>query len=271
MALSGTFPRLTEQKSRLEKMRAAAERSIQLDPLSPEANDAAASVYARDGKWQESERSFRRAIELNPNSSTTRGNFAMYLLMPLGRFDEAIRELRIAERSDPLSAKVQDFLAFRFMLERRYGQAASHCANLPADYRDKPACTGRARLAEGRTTEAIQVMAELCCRGNRGYLGYAYARGGRTEEAEKLLAQLAPNPFNEALVYAGLGDKQRTLEALERMAILGPVRVGGESNCPSLRSFETIRELTLCAKESDYRIDPARLQPTPALLACQRK
>jgi TolB-like protein/tetratricopeptide (TPR) repeat protein len=239
MALSGTFPRLTEQKSRLEKMRAAAVRAIQLDPLSPEANDAAASVYARDGKWQESERSFRRAIELNPNSSTTRGDFAMYLLMPLGRFDEAIRELRIAERSDPLSAEVQDFIAFGFMLERRYGEAASHCANLPADYRGRPECLGRALLAQGRTTEAIQVLAELCCRGNRGYLGYAYARAGDTAEARKLLAKLAPNPFNEALVYAGLGDKQRTLDALERMAVLGPVRVGRELAFPE---FAAVRD-----------------------------
>jgi tetratricopeptide (TPR) repeat protein len=118
------------------------------------------------------------------------------------------------------------------MLERRYAEAASHCANLPADYRNKPECMGRALLAQGRTEEAIQVMAELCCRGNRGYLGYAYARAGRTEEAQKLLAQLAPNPFNEALVYAGLGDKQRTLEALERMAVLGPVRVGRELEFP---------------------------------------
>src|SRR5579862_2159286 len=149
LALSGTFPRLTEQKSRMEKMRAAAERAILLDPLSAEANGAAAGVYARDGKWQESERSFRRAIELNPNSSTTRGNFAMYLLMPLGRFDEAIGELRIAQRSDPLSAEVEDFLAFGLMLERRYSEAAFHCAKLPADYRDKPACVGRALLAQG--------------------------------------------------------------------------------------------------------------------------
>jgi hypothetical protein len=59
-----------------------------------------------------------------------------------------------------------------------------------------------------------------------------HTRAGRTEEAQKLLAQLAPNPFNEALVYAGLGDKQGTLEALERMAILGPVRVGRELAFP---------------------------------------
>jgi TolB-like protein/Flp pilus assembly protein TadD len=230
--LSGTFPQVNEQKGQLEKMRNAADRSIQLDPLSPEANDASASVYARDGEWRESERSFRRAIELNPNSSTTRLHFAMYLLMVLGRTDEAVRELRIAERSDPRSADLQYSLAFGLMLEGRYGEAASHCAKLPDGNRTKPECMGRALLAQGRTAEAIQVMAQLCCRGNRGYLGYAYARAGDTGEARKLLGKLAPNPFNEALVYAGLGDKQRTIEALERMAILGPVRVGRELGFP---------------------------------------
>jgi len=64
-------------------------------------------------------------------------------------------------------------------------------------------------------------------------------RAGRTEEARKLLAQLAPNPFNEALVYAGLGDKQRTIEALERMAVLGPVRVGRELAFPE---FAAVRD-----------------------------
>jgi Flp pilus assembly protein TadD len=232
VALSGTFPLLTEQKSQLEKMRNAADRAIQLDPLSPEANDASAGAYARDGEWQESERSFRHAIELNPNSSTTRTHFAMYLLLALGRTEEALRELRMAERSDPMSPEVQYCLAFGLMLERRYEEAGWHCAKLPDGNRSKPECMGRALLAQGRTTEAIQVMAELCCRGNRGYLGYAYARAGRSDEAQKLLAQLAPNPFNEALVYAGLGDKQGTLEALERMAILGPVRVGRELEFP---------------------------------------
>jgi hypothetical protein len=39
-------------------------------------------------------------------------------------------------------------------------------------------------------------------------------------------SDIAPNPFNQALVFAGLGDKERTLDALERMDVLGPVRIG---------------------------------------------
>ena len=69
-------------------------------------------------------------------------------------------------------------------------------------------------------------MEPLKYRGNRGYLGYAYARAGRREDAEKVAAEIAPNPFNQALVFAGLGDRDRTLDALERMAVLGPVRIG---------------------------------------------
>ena len=48
------------------------------------------------------------------------------------------------------------------------------------------------------------------------YLGNAYARAGRREEAEKLAAAVSSNPFQQALIFAGLGDKDRTLEALDQ-------------------------------------------------------
>ena len=105
----------------------------------------------------------------------------------------------------------------------RYDEAAGHCEKLPADHPAKSECLGRARLGQGRIGEAIQVLATV---GNRGYLGYAYARAGRREDAEKVAADISPNPFNQALVFAGLGDKDRTLDALERMDVLGPVRIG---------------------------------------------
>jgi hypothetical protein len=39
-------------------------------------------------------------------------------------------------------------------------------------------------------------------------------------------------PFQYALAFAGLGDKEQTVEQLERMANLGPVRLGRDLNCP---------------------------------------
>jgi hypothetical protein len=49
---------------------------------------------------------------------------------------------------------------------------------------------------------------------------------GRREEAEKLAAAASSEPSQQALIFAGLGDKDRTLEVVERMVPLGPVRVG---------------------------------------------
>ena len=87
----------------LANMRTAAEKAIRLDPLLAEAHDALGIAYARDAKWNDSEKSFRRAIELDRNRSMSYADFVNYLLLVLGRIEEALHELRIAEKADPLS------------------------------------------------------------------------------------------------------------------------------------------------------------------------
>jgi hypothetical protein len=80
-------------------------------------------------------------------------------------------------------------------------------------------------MGQGRIGEAIQVLA-ASPRINWGYLAYAYGRAGRRAESEKLMAEahtLYPDrsgAFQYALAFAGLGDKDRTMERLERMAPL---------------------------------------------------
>jgi hypothetical protein len=84
-------------------------------------------------------------------------------------------------------------------------------------------------LAQGRNDEAIQILASA---GNERYLGYAYGRAGRRDEAEKLAAAVSSNAFSQALIFSGLGDKNRTLEALERMTPMGAARIGRALNSP---------------------------------------
>ena len=206
----------------ITQMRAAAEKAIRLDPLLAEAHDALGMVYARDGQWAQSEHSFRRAIELDPSNSRTYDDFSTWLLLPLGRIDEAVRQMRLAEKADPLSPNIQQRLGIILISAGRYDEAASHCPG-------KGECLGRARLGQNRINEAIQLLATLK---NPRYLGYAYGRAGRREEAEKIAAAVAPNAFSQALIYAGLGDKDRTLEALDRVAELGAVRIGRALNSP---------------------------------------
>ena len=124
----------------------------------------------------------------------------------------------------------------------RYDEAADHCQKLPADYRERSGCLGRVRLGQGRAGEAIQLLASV---GNRGYLGHAYARAGRRKKAEELAAAISPSPFNQALILAGLGDKDRTLEAVESMATLGPLRIGRALTYPesSRRLVEPVSKM----------------------------
>jgi TolB-like protein/Flp pilus assembly protein TadD len=228
-ALAATYAyRSGTRADLLVKMRAAAEKAIQLDPLLAEAHDALGVAYARDGQWEQSEKSFRRAIELDPSRPRSYGDFALNLLLPLGRIEEALRLMHAAEKADPLSPEVHLVMGFVLISSGRYDAAVGYCQKLPADYSDKTECMGRALLGQGRTGEAIQVLATAP---NPRYLGYAYGRAGRREEAEKLAAT-SPGALAQALIFAGLGDKERTLQAVERLATRGPVRLGRDLTYP---------------------------------------
>ena len=210
----------------LVKMREMAERAIQLDPLLEEAHDALGVVYARDGQWSRAEASFRRAIELNPNSELTRVNYVTSLLWPLGRIDEAVQQLRAAERSDPLSPTLHYVYGDVLISAGRFKDASVHCAKSS----DIAECQGRVLLAEGRIDDAIKILASAP---NTRYLGYAYGRAGRRREVEELAA-VSPGALQQVLIYSGLGDRDGTINALQRIVELGPVRVGLTLSIPEL-------------------------------------
>ena len=221
----------------LLKMRAAAEKAIQLDPLLGEAYDTLGMAYARDGQWEHAERSFRRAIQLDRNRSKTYTDYALWLLRVLGRNDEALQQLRVAERTDPLSAVVQRALADILIVAGRYDEAAEYCLKLPGNADGRSRYLARSRLGQGRIAEAIQILSNDTALPRNpqdlGFLGYAYARSGRREEAERM-AVASEYANEQALIFAGLGDKDRTVAALDRMASRGAQRVGEYLNLPEL-------------------------------------
>ena len=215
----------------VRKLRAAVEQAIRLDPLLPEAHGALGMLYARDARWVESEKSFRRAIELDPNSAACHTEFA-YVLRCLGRVQEALDQLRLAEKNDPLSPQLHYNLGWTLISAGGYDEAARYCNKQPPDDPGRNMCLGRALLGQGRTEEAIRMFIKSDNRSERGYLGYAYAQAGRREEAEKLAIDLSPQ--QQVVIFAGLGDKERALVALDRMAVVGPVRMGSILSLPEL-------------------------------------
>ena len=221
------FP-LDHPPTELLTMRTAAEKAIELDPLLAEAHEALAMAYAREGQWDEAEHSFRRAIDLDPSRSNTHLDYGYWFLMVLDRVDEALQQLRVAEKTDPLSPAARRFESMVLISAGRYDQAIDRCRDWPATDAFTLECLGRARLGQGKIKEAVELLARDPALPNnpqsRGFLGHAYARAGRRDEAEKM-AKASTYPNEQVLIFAGLGDKDRTLEALNRMAALGPQRV----------------------------------------------
>jgi TolB-like protein/DNA-binding winged helix-turn-helix (wHTH) protein/Tfp pilus assembly protein PilF len=221
------------------KMRAAAEKALQLDPLLAEAYASMGLVYARDHNWQDSERSFRRSIELNANLSESRKDFAFSVLFPLGRLEESIRELRKAIELDPLSAQIQDNLDYVLISAGRYDEAIENCRRiLLANPNDNGAeqLYARALMHKGRLNEAIAIFEKQDQNGtgSPGFLGYAYAIAGRPDEAKKVSAKYPDWPWVRIFVYAGLNDKDGVFHALEEMAAAHDPRVGMYLTFPEL-------------------------------------
>ncbi|MBV9144441.1 MAG: winged helix-turn-helix domain-containing protein [Acidobacteria bacterium] len=224
-------PRVFSADAAYPKMRAAAEKALQLDPLLPEAYDAMGLVYARDQKWKQAEAAFRRSLQLNPGVSRTHADFGVWVLFPQGRMDEAVQQLHIALRFDPLSMSVRNGLTWVLLSARKYDEVLKSCAGVPWDpnnmqIRHMYQVCGRALVQMGKLRDGIVIL-ERDEANSPGFLGYAYAKVGRRSEAERLATKYSARIWQEALIYAGLGDKERAFELLRQMAdqhqpMLGP-------------------------------------------------
>jgi hypothetical protein len=96
-------------------------------------------------------------------------------------------------------------------------------------------CWAETLPRQGKANEAVRALEEvwnghLLEIGSR-FLGVAYARAGRRRDAERI-AGIVPHPASKALIFAALGDKDRTIDFLDQMVSMGPTRVGRELISP---------------------------------------
>ncbi len=205
---------------------AAARKAIQLDPLMAEAHDAMGIMHAREAQWDKAERSFRQALALAPPDPVWRVHFAEYLLFPLGRIEEALRELRIAERADPLSPVLHFDLRRALGSLGRRDEEESDCLKMAVTDQQRAGCT---LARQGKFDEIVRIeesrWRDRLLEPGAGSLGVAYANAGRRSDAERVAATV-PRPMAKAAIFAAVRDKDRTIDALEPMAPLGPMRVG---------------------------------------------
>ncbi len=107
----------------LPLMRQAAMKALEVDELLAEAHAAMGTVYARELDWNNAQKSFQRALELNPNLTRIHREYAVSTLVPLGRLDEAQQLLEQALALDPLSAVVLNGLGYVKMNAGDYDEA----------------------------------------------------------------------------------------------------------------------------------------------------
>lgn len=86
------------------KAKTATDKALGLDPNLADAHSSLGRIkHWHDWDWDGAEKSFRKAIELNPNSVNAH-QFYSRLLTTLGRYDEALAEMYKARELDPRSA-----------------------------------------------------------------------------------------------------------------------------------------------------------------------
>jgi len=109
-------------QEKILKLRAAANKALEIDGSLGEPHAALANVYWNERDWAGAEREFKRAIELNPNYATARQWYAE-LLTSLGRHEEAIAEIKRAREYDPLSLVINSDMIYILTMARRYDEA----------------------------------------------------------------------------------------------------------------------------------------------------
>jgi eukaryotic-like serine/threonine-protein kinase len=212
----------------LPKARAVLVQALQLDETLAEAHAANAYIRAYyEWDWRAAEQEFRRALELRPNYADARFSYSRFLASRR-RFDEAIAQLGRAVELDPLSLQLQANRALLDYFAGRYGEAERGLRDvLQRDSADVLAKWGLALVAEqqGKLDEAIAILEPISgsSLNRKSSLGHAYAVAGKVDRARSILTSLREAAAAKyvpsywfALVYAGLGERDRALRYLER-------------------------------------------------------
>jgi len=110
------------------KTTSSAASAVMLDGSSVEAHTSLAHVRAtQDWDWTGAEREFQRAITLNPRYPTAHHWYAMSCLAPMGRLDDALDEMLVAQSLDPVSSIIVRDVAVIHFYRRDFDAALDQC------------------------------------------------------------------------------------------------------------------------------------------------
>ncbi len=214
----------------VQQAKTFAERAIRLDDQAAETHVSLAAVNDQLWQWEEAERGYKRAIELNPNYATAY-HWYSNLLSALGRFNEASLMIVRAREIDPLSTVIGVYVSMMYQNQNDHNASIENSLKvieLDPNFSLAYSTLGLSYLKLGRNPEAIENLEKAAGLSNRAgvflmNLGYAYGVMGKRGEAtaldrelEEKFARKEANGRHVAAVYAGLGEKEKAFEWLEK-------------------------------------------------------
>ena len=154
-----------------------------------------------------------------------------WLLVARKRFDESIAEHERARSLDPFSGEANFLSGQSLYFARRYDQAIEQLRNtidLAPDLWPTYDVLGWAYEVKGQLPEPIVEFQKArriagTIAEPLSSLGRAYALEGKVAEARKVLVELRElskdnwvTPYNFAVIYSALGDKDQAMASLEK-------------------------------------------------------
>src|SRR5205823_4292109 len=165
-----------------------------------------------------------------PNYANAHHWYAEYLSL-IGQHEAAIQESERARELDPLSSIINTWVGSRYFFARRYDMAVEQYRNVverDPNFVPVHLTLGQAYEQKGMFQEAIAELERAVILSGRSpvyvaSLSHAYGVAGRTGETLKMINELKQlsgrryvAPFDQAIAFLGLGDKNRALASLQR-------------------------------------------------------
>jgi TolB-like protein/Tfp pilus assembly protein PilF len=208
---------------------AAITKALELDSTRAEVYRALAGIkFDIYWDWKGYESLIKKAIALNPNYADAQTGYANFLFM-MRRLYEAEEKALLALKLDPLNPLSKNNYAMVLLITRRYREAITQFKEVLKMVPDNAYALGCLPIAfhlAGRYDEALDefkkyfsfTYKEFVHAFNQGYAkaGYIVALN---LEADTLAAQSKTkiiNPCEIAILYACAGNKEKTMEMLER-------------------------------------------------------
>jgi TolB-like protein/Flp pilus assembly protein TadD len=220
--------------------REAAARAVAAEPNLAEAQTSLGFVrFWFDWDWRGAEGAYRKAIDLDPSYPMAHRMLGI-VLAHMGRYAEARPEMSRLRELDPLVAANQALSAQVAFAGRDYAAAVQFARQ--AIVVDPEFWIGLFQLGQvyeqlGESELALEALnkAGRFSGGNSKTVslrGYLFAKVGRVNEAREVLNTLEAMareryipPYAMALVHAGLGEREKALEWLERAVAVRDVHM----------------------------------------------